>query len=210
VAVSVGVGGVRHHRVRGGIIKQTANAIKDPSVAGAHQPGGTECHGLGTFGGVPQDEDRFPQARPLLLDASAVGQYQGGANHETDKVHVRRRLGHKDVRKASHRGRRADVGGDEGGPAAGAEDAVRDQLLEELRDQVAFLRRELEAERNAHAETRRIAYTLAQRVPELEAPQTAPEESEGTEPSDRGQAETPVQRRSWWRRFFGFHDREAG
>jgi hypothetical protein len=86
-----------------------------------------------------------------------------------------------------------------------------ERLLEDLREQVAFLRRELEAERNAHAETRRITYTLAQRVPELapprdepHGPETVTEEPEGTDAStDRGGRETGVQRRSWWRRFFG-------
>ncbi len=100
------------------------------------------------------------------------------------------------------------------------EPADRDQgdLVAELRDQVAFLRLELSAERNAHAETRRIAYTLAQRIPELEPPQGTPspephgpeaatETGEGTDtPPDRSGRETGVQRRraSWWRRFFGF------
>jgi hypothetical protein len=87
----------------------------------------------------------------------------------------------------------------------------RDELVEALRDQVAFLRRELEAERNAHAETRRIAYTLAQRVPELEPPRDGPhghetdaETSEGTDtPTDRGEREKPSSRPSWWRRFLG-------
>jgi hypothetical protein len=93
----------------------------------------------------------------------------------------------------------------------------RDQgdLVAELRDQVAFLRRELEAERNAHAEARRIAYALALRIPELEpplgtpspephAPETDAETGEGTDtPPDRSGPETGVQRRSWWRRFLG-------
>ncbi len=90
----------------------------------------------------------------------------------------------------------------------------RDQgdLVAELRDQVAFLRRELEAERNAHAETRRIAYALAQRVPELASPRDAPQEprdARETATEDVGGTETPAgdtgePRRSWWRRFFGF------
>ena len=100
----------------------------------------------------------------------------------------------------------------------------RDQgdLVAELRDQVAFLRRELEAERNAHAEARRIIYILAQRVPEIapasprdepHGPETVAEEPEGTDAStgqvDRETASSTappgrVSRASWWRRFFGF------
>jgi hypothetical protein len=83
-----------------------------------------------------------------------------------------------------------------------------ERLLEDLRDQVAFLRRELEAERNAHAETRRITYTLAQRIPELEAPgeerdatETAsPRSSDGGTPP--GGSEETTERRSWLYRFF--------
>jgi hypothetical protein len=85
----------------------------------------------------------------------------------------------------------------------------RDELVEALRDQVAFLRRELEAERNAHAEARRIAYALAQR-PQLEAPpetrdarETASEDIGGAAPP-AGDTGEPRGRSSWWRRFFGF------
>jgi hypothetical protein len=99
-------------------------------------------------------------------------------------------------------------------------------LVEELRDHVAFLRAELEArneeirrrEQEHREEARRkdtIIAPLAQRIPELppassqepaetrDAPETA---AEGT---DRGEAppdpQEPAQprERSWWRRFFG-------
>ena len=49
-----------------------------------------------------------------------------------------------------------------------------------LREHNQELREQLEAERNAHAETQRIAYTLAQRIPELEAP-SEPRESPETD-----------------------------
>jgi hypothetical protein len=66
-----------------------------------------------------------------------------------------------------------------------------------LRDQVAFLRRELER-KDA------ILMTMAQRIPELEASQTPPEArvtpSEGRERDTRPQEETKP---SWWRRFLG-------
>jgi hypothetical protein len=99
----------------------------------------------------------------------------------------------------------------------------RAELVEELRDHVAFLRGELEArneeirrrEEEHREEARRkdtIIAQLTQRIPELpsgspqespEAPETASEEAdrvnapaETQEPSQRGS--------SWWRRFFGF------
>lgn len=47
------------------------------------------------------------------------------------------------------------------------------ELVEELRDRLRFVERQLEAERQAHAEARRIIGGLVQRIPELEAPQEA-------------------------------------
>jgi len=95
------------------------------------------------------------------------------------------------------------------GPGHG-QDAER--LLEDLREQVAFLREQLAEAHAANRENRRIIAGLIQRVPSLEpprdeplGPETVSEEPEGTDaPTDREQAETGVQRRSWWRRFFGF------
>jgi hypothetical protein len=81
-------------------------------------------------------------------------------------------------------------------------------LVEALRDQVVFLRQQLEEEREANRENRRIIAGLVQRVPEL-GPAQEPQEGhvmdseepdKGTAPSE--QQETS-QRRSWWRAFFG-------
>ncbi len=97
------------------------------------------------------------------------------------------------------------------------------ELVEELRDHVAFLRAELEArneeihrrEEEHREEARRkdtIIAQLAQRIPELEAPRESPpepreasetvsEEAEkGTSPE---QQPSPRRERSWWRAFFG-------
>ena len=95
----------------------------------------------------------------------------------------------------------------------------REDLVEDLRDHIAFLRAELEArneeirrrEEEHREEARRkdtIIAQLTQRIPELEAsaeprdaPVTASEET-GKGTAARGQQE-PSQRRSWWRAFFG-------
>jgi hypothetical protein len=61
--------------------------------------------------------------------------------------------------QASENGRGADNGADRGA----------DALISELRDRVRFVERQLEAERQAHAEARRIIGGLVQRIPELEA-----------------------------------------
>jgi hypothetical protein len=80
-----------------------------------------------------------------------------------------------------------------------------ERLVEDLRGQVAFLRRELEAERNAHAEARRITYILVQRVPSIASPETDAETSEGVDaPTGQVDREKPSSRpRSWWHRLFG-------
>ncbi len=95
----------------------------------------------------------------------------------------------------------------------------REDLVEELRDHVAFLRAELEArneeirrrEEEHRDEARRkdtIIAQLTQRIPELEAPSEARESTgKPSEEADKGNMpagpERPVERPSWWRRFFG-------
>src|ERR687889_887053 len=98
------------------------------------------------------------------------------------------------------------------------------ELVEELRDHVAFLRAELEArneeihrrEEEHREEARRkdtIIAQLAQRIPELEAPrESSPEPREASETvseesdkvtSPEQQEPSPHRERSWWREFFG-------
>ena len=85
------------------------------------------------------------------------------------------------------------------------EDANRELLLDELRDRVGFLERQLDTEQAASAELRRIVAGLVQRVPELEPPReprespetTAPEGPEGVEEVPSPQEEKSI---SWWRR----------
>jgi hypothetical protein len=94
----------------------------------------------------------------------------------------------------------------------------RDEPTGEPTDQsvlVAVLREQLAAERQAHAEARRIIAGLVERIPALEAPRgEARETDEAAEKTpDRaesrsaaGEAQEGVQRpqeRSWWRRVFG-------
>jgi hypothetical protein len=75
------------------------------------------------------------------------------------------------------------------------------------------LREQLEAERRANEENRRLLAALIQRVPELEAPEPAPEKPAGPaaseareeeqEPSEAlGGPRSGTARGSWWRRIF--------
>jgi hypothetical protein len=76
----------------------------------------------------------------------------------------------------------------------------RDELIDELRDQVQFLRRELER-KDA------ILLRMAERIPELEAASETPEapESVGEEPTGASPPPEPQETtsRPWWRRVFG-------
>jgi phage shock protein A len=97
-----------------------------------------------------------------------------------------------------------------------------DALADELRDRIRYLERQVEEEREARRRADTLLAQLMQRIPELEAPrettgapQTPAEASEGAEPRSATAGpqtaterpftqEEPEERRSWWRRFFGF------
>src|SRR5215207_7686603 len=76
---------------------------------------------------------------------------------------------------------------------------------------IATLREQLQAERQAHAEARRIIAGLVERIPALEAPaESAPDTPGSPEAApaseDRGDVRTAPQtapQRPWWRRLIG-------
>jgi hypothetical protein len=77
-------------------------------------------------------------------------------------------------------------------------------LVDVLHEQVAYLREQLDKEREANRENRRIIAGLVQRVPELE-PASEPRESAETvaeATAKGGEASGQEQRRSWLYRFF--------
>jgi len=74
------------------------------------------------------------------------------------------------------------------------------ELVQTLREYNASLERQLNAEREASAELRRIVAGLVQRVPELEAPS---EPRESPETATEGETEPQPERVPWWRRWFG-------
>jgi len=75
-------------------------------------------------------------------------------------------------------------------------------LISEMRGRIEDLREQLEAERQAHAEARRIIAGLVERIPAIEAPQTQ-EEPERAEPRSDAAGAQEGPRRPWWRRVFG-------
>jgi excisionase family DNA binding protein len=84
-----------------------------------------------------------------------------------------------------------------------------DALMSELRDRIADLREQVRAERQAHAEARRLLAAALERIPpQLEAPQESPisPDSPGPRdtPTDASEGPETPDTRSWWRRYFGF------
>jgi excisionase family DNA binding protein len=75
------------------------------------------------------------------------------------------------------------------------------ELVQTLREYNAALERQLNAEREASAELRRIVAGLVQRIPELEAP-SEPRESPETA-TEKVDSPTPEERGPWWRRIIG-------
>ena len=92
---------------------------------------------------------------------------------------------------------------DDGAPRSDA-----DTLISEMRAHNETLREQLEAERQAHAEARRLlAAALERSPPQLEAPQEPPSEAPEarvtpSEPVPNTEPETSGER-PWWRRMFG-------
>jgi len=111
------------------------------------------------------------------------------------------------VRKRIKRGRLESELGEDGrryvylnGYDPGA-DAGAYTLTGDLRDQVAYLRGQLDAEREANRENRRIIAALTSRIPALEAPQEALDAGPPEE-NDMLSAPQQPEPRSWWRRIF--------
>jgi len=84
-----------------------------------------------------------------------------------------------------------------------------DALTSELRDRLRYVEGQLEAERQAHAEARRLLMAALERIPpQIEAPQEpseSPERDDAPSPTSTGTPEGPQEgaQRPWWRRLFG-------
>jgi hypothetical protein len=90
------------------------------------------------------------------------------------------------------------------------QDSESGALISEMRGRVEDLRDQLEAERQAHAEARRIIAGLVERIPAIEPPQEATDSSETVEEEPERAAPRPDAsgaqegvRRPWWQRWFG-------
>ncbi len=129
---------------------------------------------------------------------------------------VRKRIARKTLR-SDRRDGRVVVWLDDGG--MGESEALAsppDALIEAKDETIRVLLEQLEAERDAHREARRIIAGLVQRIPELEAP-AQPEDSQRSEtaaqetaeaapgpaPRPSGVDDSRASERPWWQRWFG-------
>jgi hypothetical protein len=101
---------------------------------------------------------------------------------------------------------------DSRGPSTTSQRRSGDQSarIEDLREQVAYLRDQLEQANERDRENRRIIAALTSRIPAIEAPQeatggaeTAEEEPERAEPRPATEEPQTGTERPWWRRVFG-------
>src|SRR5919107_2673785 len=140
------------------------------------------------MGGVGEDRGTPGLARYTVAEAADMLGITTGA--------VRNRLSRGTLRSTKEDGTvyvflpdgmSRDAERDTGDTPTGMPDDEPDALTSELRDRLRYVEGQLEAERQAHAEARRIIAGLVERIPALEAPTDAPGSSESPDaPPDRG------------------------
>jgi hypothetical protein len=92
-----------------------------------------------------------------------------------------------------------------------ASPTVAAALVERMASEIDYLRDQLDQEREANRENRRLLAAALERIPELEAPRETPADESGapvppSESADNGgvppEQQEASQPRSWWQRFF--------
>ena len=85
--------------------------------------------------------------------------------------------------------------------------SATDALISQMQDRIASLERQLDQEREANSEHRRLLLRALERIPpQLEArdsPETVEEEPERAEPRPATGGAQEGERRPWWRRVLG-------
>ena len=104
VAVAVGVDGLAHAGVGGGVVEQGADGAGDAVEVGADKADGACSDGLGAFGGVAHDEHGLVQAGGFFLDAAAVGEDDVAFLHQVDETQVFERFDEVHVAQVSEVG----------------------------------------------------------------------------------------------------------
>ena len=81
--------------------------------------------------------------------------------------------------------------------------STSDALISEMRDRLRYVEGQLEAERQAHAEARRIIAGLVERIPALEAPESPERPAPTDTPTEAPSEPQEGVKSPWWRRMFG-------
>ena len=139
------------------------------------------------------------------MDAVRKRVQRGTIEHEKDRAGRVRIILDSPDNTSTIRDERPDTTG-----RAEALIAAKDETIEELRDRIASLERQLGQEQEANSEHRRLLLRALERIPpQLEAPQEAPDDAETVEEaperadqSATGGGQEGVQR-PWWKRIFG-------
>ena len=138
----------------------------------------------------------------VTVDAIRSRVKRGTIAHEREGGRVYVLLGADEYSPGHDQG--TDQASDQGATGSFAAEDRTAELIDTLREQ-------LQAERQAHAEARRIIAGLVERIPAIEAPtderdapETVDQEPEGAQPrSDAPGPQTGTGRRPWWRRIIG-------
>jgi len=165
-------------------------------------------------------EDGVADERVTLRQAAArLGVSESAVRKRVERGTLRSDKG-PDGRRYVYLDTMADTMTDEGEDTSATHE--RDELISEMRAHNETLREQLEAERQAHAESRRLLAAALERIPPAieppreDAPEPPPSPGPPRPPTGaaRGaqeaterpltEEEPEPRERSWWRRFFGF------
>jgi hypothetical protein len=149
---------------------------------------------------VPEDVRRVT----LREAATMLGVSEGAVRKRVARGTIRSELG-EDGRRYVYVAEGTDGGADNGADASSPHEPGG--LTSELRDRLRYVEGQLEAERQAHAEARRLLAAALERIPAIEAPQEASEAPETVQEPSEPRPDAPGAqegaRRPWWRRVFG-------
>lgn len=88
LAITIGVDGLGHLLVGCGIVKEGADFVDNLVVVGSNEMDCAALQCFGTLGGVTHDENGLAKTGCFFLDATAVGEDDGGFLHEIDELQV--------------------------------------------------------------------------------------------------------------------------
>ena len=98
MAIAIGIDGLAHTTISVGIVQKGADLGDDEVVVGANEVDGARLQGLGAFGGVVHHQYWLAKAGGLFLNATRIGEDNGGLLHEINELQVLQGLDEEEVR----------------------------------------------------------------------------------------------------------------